>query len=684
VKLLTPINYVQQGGFMANFRDFKAIKNELAAVVAEVANHADAIAVTAVRDNLREWHKKIVENRFRILFLGDFKRGKSTTINAFIGEKLLPSDMKPCTGGITAIRYDDQPHAEATFWDESKPAQAMTIEEFQKNVVIPPQLLLPAPGNDTPDNKVALDKMPYRELALYVPLPICRDGIEIIDSPGLDEDRRRTELTTSYVPKSDCAVFVLAANQLLSESERDNIKSFRLLGLQDIFFVVNFWDLVQDADDPEKEAQDLKERIRRLLPGEEHVFFVSARNALRGKLARDNKKVDDSGFRQFETAITQFLAKDRARIVLSRYQSLIERSVVSILEAIEQRRSLATQSITEVQQHFEIAQPKLALARQRLADIQRLFEDGAVTTTETARTQFLLFCDELKSRLQTESASWEASAGTAQHVIAGYQRQAQKFMRSEIESWSATKLRDVLITGLQAITAQADDLAVEVLKDMAAIRSGQQSQLSTAQLADETRQQLSQALLQETDTAAPAMLGNPDLQASAPWSKTRKNLTESASQVGGAVTGALIGSAIVPGIGTMVGYFVGYIAGSGLAGNLEDNAKRNAAQNVNLDAARAAVVQSTAAAIGRLRSTNTTELAGKVRSVLLGHLKHYEHVLAREISNTEGQITAILTAKKDKTLEVEPELKRLSAIQTALTENRAAAGRLIGAYQGVQ
>ena len=42
---------------------------------------------------------------FRLLVLGDMKRGKSTFLNALIGENLLPSDVNPCTALLTVLRY---------------------------------------------------------------------------------------------------------------------------------------------------------------------------------------------------------------------------------------------------------------------------------------------------------------------------------------------------------------------------------------------------------------------------------------------------------------------------------------------------------------------------------------------------------------------------------------------------
>lgn len=663
---------------MPSFRDFKAVKHELAELAGRLAKEAEVLELTEVAENLGEWQSKIIENRFRVLFLGDFKRGKSTAINAFLGDKVLPSDMKPCTGGITCIRYGKPPKAEAHFW-EDKPPREMTMEEFKHSVVIPTELLVPESGKEVTDRRQALDKIPYKELVVYAPLDMCRNGVELVDSPGLDEDRRRTELTTSYVPKSDCGIFLLAANQLLSAGERENIESFRNMGLGDMFFVVNFWDLVEDADDPEKEATDLKDRVRKLLPNEKRVYYVSARSALRGKMRDDQAKVDESGFAIFEQEVTDFLTRERASIMMSRYHTVLHRGTSEIVEAVQQRRDLAQQSLEEVQKAYDEARPKLELAQQRQKQIEALFEEHRDTTLTRIEEDFEAFCVSLPTELEEASFEWESQGVTVEQVRQSYIKAGQRFLRMAIEKWSATSLRDICREGVDGASVQADELASEVVRDMFRIRRGAGD---TSKMESTTAERLSAALTAECPEAHIAAEDMPVHPTSEPWSHAKANIVETGAAMGGGLVGAKIGSAIAPGVGTLVGWVIGFVAGAGFAGKLkdEDAQRAEAGQQVPHDAIRASVVSAFTKQISGYRKQSLPGLIENVRDVFAGHGKRYAKMLKREIKNTEGQLLQILNAKKEKSLEVEPELRRLDEVKANVDEVAASVNRLMAEY----
>src|SRR5690606_37909400 len=54
---------------------------------------------------------RLQNNIFRIIVIGEFKRGKSTFINTLIGEKLLPSGITPTTASINILKYGEKPKA---------------------------------------------------------------------------------------------------------------------------------------------------------------------------------------------------------------------------------------------------------------------------------------------------------------------------------------------------------------------------------------------------------------------------------------------------------------------------------------------------------------------------------------------------------------------------------------------
>lgn len=674
----------------SGLRDFKVVKQELADVIGQFIVSADAIGLDSESANLKEASQRVLDNRFRVLFIGDFKRGKSTTLNALLGEKILPADMKPCTGGITVIRYAKEPSAEAEFWDEKRPPQRMTIEEFKNAVVIPAELLRPADGKEGDTRQSALDQIPYRQISLYTTASLCRDGVELVDSPGLDEDKRRTELTQSFVPKSDCAVFLLSAIQLLNQGERDNIKSLRVQGLQSMFFVVNFWDMVQNHDEPEKQAKDLKERIRQYLPGEAHVYYVSAQDALRGKTAKDAARLEASGFPKFEQALISFLAQDRAVITLRRCEATVDNAARHITEAIVQRRRLAQDSLEQVQRAYEEAQPRLAKAREALERITAEFIEGGTITAGQAQKAFAGFCDRLIRELETEGRSWEAEGYAAQEIARNLQKRAQRFVRIRFEEWSADQLHSLLLEGVKKASEAANELALAIGTDLLAIRQGVRGgDAALAQFTQQVQVNLAASLgfgvddfaYVQAPTSGVANVGYVE-----PWSRTKQAVLETGGFFATATSGAVIGTLICPGIGTFLGWVIGGCAGAATVGVLHDDAIRQAQSQVvaeavpDVRAISAAIIAEASNGIQKMQTQQLPEVQAKVNAVFGEYASRYAAVLSSDIQNTESQIAAILKAKKEKTLEVEPELKRLDELDGKIQTAKASAERLVRFY----
>jgi ribosome biogenesis GTPase A len=68
--------------------------------------------------------KNLWKGTFRLVVLGDLKRGKSTFLNALIGENILPSDVNPCTAILTVLRYGPSKKVAVYFKDENTAPRA--------------------------------------------------------------------------------------------------------------------------------------------------------------------------------------------------------------------------------------------------------------------------------------------------------------------------------------------------------------------------------------------------------------------------------------------------------------------------------------------------------------------------------------------------------------------------------
>ena len=150
---------------------------------------------------------------FRLLVLGDLKRGKSTLLNALLGEKLLPSDVNPCTAVLTILRYGTQKQV-TIFFKNDRPPQTLDFKTFAREYTIDPDEAKTLESR----SQLAFPEVEYA--VLEYPLPLLEKGIEIIDTPGLNDTEARNQLTLGYLNKCLAVLFVLDATQPLTLDER--------------------------------------------------------------------------------------------------------------------------------------------------------------------------------------------------------------------------------------------------------------------------------------------------------------------------------------------------------------------------------------------------------------------------------------------------------------------------------
>ena len=76
-----------------------------------LANLAQELGAEPVAEEARELATRVSEGRFYVACIGQFKRGKSTLLNALVGHEVVPTGFVPVTAVPTVIRFGDQPHA---------------------------------------------------------------------------------------------------------------------------------------------------------------------------------------------------------------------------------------------------------------------------------------------------------------------------------------------------------------------------------------------------------------------------------------------------------------------------------------------------------------------------------------------------------------------------------------------
>ena len=154
------------------------------------------------------------EDSATVLFCGEFKRGKSSLVNAIIGTELCPTDIGIATSVVTTIKYGAVKKAVRYYGNLLENADSLKSEEIEWEDI----------DKYTMGDVLEIDNTILVELSY--PSPFLKNGITIIDTPGIGGlDPRHAILTHMALPKADVIVFVTDAGEPLTQSELEFYES---------------------------------------------------------------------------------------------------------------------------------------------------------------------------------------------------------------------------------------------------------------------------------------------------------------------------------------------------------------------------------------------------------------------------------------------------------------------------
>src|SRR4028119_286284 len=299
----------------------RRIAETLTKAEAEAKHTSGLLGLETQIEDINVASKNLRQGVFRLLVLGDMKRGKSTFLNALIGENLLPSDVNPCTAILTVLRYGNEKRVKVHFSD-GKPPEKLDFKEFKQKYTIDPT----EAKHLEQEKKQAFPNVDYA--VVEYPLPLLEKGIEIVDSPGLNDTEARNELSLGYINNCHAILFVLRASQPCTLEERRYLENYiKGRGLS-IFFLINAWDEVREGlidPDDEEELQEAEGKLRRVFKAnlaeyclvdghdiyDERVFEISAIKALRKRMKHSSASLEGTGFPEFMGALNTFLTQER-------------------------------------------------------------------------------------------------------------------------------------------------------------------------------------------------------------------------------------------------------------------------------------------------------------------------------------------------------------------------------------
>ncbi|HHY46075.1 MAG TPA: hypothetical protein GX506_02085 [Firmicutes bacterium] len=312
--------------------------------------------------------EKLESNRFHLVVLGQFKRGKTTLINALLGADLLPTAVVPLTSIITMIRYG--PKSGATVFFNDGKSKEITLDELPFYIT----------ERENPNN--AKD---VKHVEISHPSSYLADGLVLVDTPGVGSlYRHNTEVAYNFLPSADAAIFVLAVDPPLTEAEGEYLKEIKEY-VPKIFFVLNKVDYLNGRDREESLAFSRRAIEAALGKNEIRLYPLAARPALEAKLAGDLEALEKSGLPQLERELSEFLTGSRGKIALAA-AACRGKDVASELKGLlALERRAAEMSVRELQDKIEAFESSLVQILQDKEDALHILKgemDRLIQTVE--------------------------------------------------------------------------------------------------------------------------------------------------------------------------------------------------------------------------------------------------------------------------------------------------------------
>jgi small GTP-binding protein len=250
--------------------DLRARESEL---LDRMAVALERFGPDADSDDLRHFReaREALAGLFLLVIAGEFNSGKSSFINALIGERVLPEGVTPTTDRINLLRHGPQ-------------VTETMLEAYLLERTHPASLL---------------------------------SDLNIVDTPGTNAViREHEELTRDFVPRSDLVLFVTSADRPFTESERSFLEQIRAWGKK-VVMVVNKIDLLEKPEEREQVITFVRENAATVLGEVPQVFPVSARLAQGARSSGDEAGWTASGFAAVDDWLVNTLdQQERVRLKL--------------------------------------------------------------------------------------------------------------------------------------------------------------------------------------------------------------------------------------------------------------------------------------------------------------------------------------------------------------------------------
>lgn len=449
-----------------SYVNYQSMLTDVSTSLSELDGVCKKIALEKHSEELERINDRLKNHVFSVGIMGEFRRGKSTVINALLGQKIVPADIVPCSATLNYIRWDSEKNAEIHF--KNGDVKTVPVDELSDYVT-----------KITEESSKMAETVDHA--VVHYPCSFCQNGVQIVDTPGLNDDERMTAISEKVIPTLDAIIMVIVPDSPFSQSEAEFVRNKVMASdLGRIIFVVNKIDVV-DEDDRDRLLASIKTKIQTSVLekmeavygkesdeyqntknklGEIKLLPVSAKMALKGKTKNDKYALEESGYPEFEAALSKLLTEDRGLLELIHPVNKMLSTAKEAAQTIETRRNSMNIKNNDFAKLQNESMEKIKAARsKKKEEIKSLKAKG-----KTLYADLLPELDKTYSEIEEDVTEFIANYPISEENIAN--QAALDSFSADIGPKINSKMEDIMSIHTERLTVRIQNQLSTDVKDL--------------------------------------------------------------------------------------------------------------------------------------------------------------------------------------------------------------------------
>jgi GTPase Era involved in 16S rRNA processing len=330
-----------------------------AEALSRLAEIAAGLGERSTTEDIGQLVCRINEGRFFVACVGQFKRGKSTLLDALVGEEILPTGVVPVTTVPTVLRYGAQRTARVLIEGKWKTIRPEDLPQYVSEEL-------------NPENRKRVEGV-----EAFLPSPLLASGMCLVDTPGIGSVfSGNTEATKDFIPQIDAAILVVGADPPISGEEAALVEAVAA-NVDHVLIVLNKIDRVSPSERQQAAAFAGKVLEARLKKPVGRIYEVSA-------LSNLNQSQNGADWNTLTEDLTRLASNSGEDMTRAAAERGLRRFSASLRRSVDER-------IRALREPIEDSEQRVANLRQTVGETEQSLRDlGALFSADQMRLSNLL------------------------------------------------------------------------------------------------------------------------------------------------------------------------------------------------------------------------------------------------------------------------------------------------------